>query len=91
MRMALGASRGNVHLLICRQGYTAVCAGLAIGLGLTMVLLRVLREAVPGLEEENAASLTVSLIVVSLAAALACWLPARRAATIDPVVALREE
>jgi putative ABC transport system permease protein len=91
LRMALGASRGNVHRLIFRQGFTAVFAGLVIGIGLTMVLLRVLRGIVTGLEASKVATLLTSITVVSLAAAIACWLPARRAAKVDPMVALRYE
>jgi predicted permease len=91
LRMALGASRGNVHRLIFRQGFTAVFAGLVIGIGLTMVLLRVLRGMVAGLEVSNGATLLISITVVALAAVIACWLPARRAAKVDPMVALRYE
>jgi predicted permease len=91
LRMALGASRRNVHGLIFRQGFTAVFAGLVIGIGLTMILLRVLRGMVAGLEASNSAILVTSIAVVSLAAAIACWLPARRAAKVDPMVALRYE
>jgi len=91
LRMALGASRSNVHRLIFRQGFTSVFAGLVIGIGLTMVLLRVLRGVVAGLEASNLATLVISVAIVSLAAATACWLPARRAAKVDPMVALRYE
>ncbi len=91
LRMALGASRDNVHRLIFRQGFTAVFAGVVIGIGLTLVLLRVLRGIVAGLETSNAATLVTSVAVVSLAAAIASWLPARRAAKVDPLVALRYE
>jgi putative ABC transport system permease protein len=91
LRMALGASRGNVHRLIFRQGFTAVFAGLVIGIGLTMVLLRVLRGMVAGLEVSNGATLLISITVVALAVVIACWLPARRAAKVDPMVALRYE
>jgi len=91
LRMALGASRDNVQGLIFRQGFAAVFAGLLIGIGLVIVLLRVLRGIVAGLEASNATTLVISVAVVSLAAAIACWLPARRAAKVDPMVALRYE
>ena len=91
LRMALGASRGTVHRLIFRQGFTAVFAGLAIGTGLSLIVLRVLRGIVAGLEASNATALGVSIAVVSLAAAIACWVPARRAAKVDPMEALRYE
>jgi predicted permease len=91
LRMALGASRGNVHGLIFRQGFTAVFVGLAIGICMTVALLRVLRGMVAGLEGTNPTTLVISIAVVCVAAATACWLPARRAAKIDPLVALRYE
>jgi predicted permease len=91
LRIALGASGRNVHGLIFRQGFTAVLAGLVIGIGLTIVLLRVLRGIVAGLERTNPITLVISIAVVCLAGATACWLPSRRATKVDPMVALRYE
>jgi ABC-type antimicrobial peptide transport system permease subunit len=88
--MALGATPGNVLALVFRQGFFAAATGLATGLSFTMVLIRVLRGMLAGLESGtfNHASLAVTL--VSLTAAIACWLPARRAARIEPMSALRQ-
>jgi len=90
VRMALGATPGNVLALVFRQGFVTAATGLALGLSFTMVLIRVLRGMLAGLESGtfNHASLAVTL--VSLTAAIACWLPARRAARIEPVSALRQ-
>ena len=81
----------SVQRLIFRQGFTAVFLGLAIGIGLTLALLRIFSGVVAGLETSHAATLAVSIALVSLAAAIACWIPARRAAEVDPVVGLRYE
>jgi predicted permease len=90
VRMALGATPGNVLALVFRQGFLTAATGLVIGLSFTMVLIRVLRGMLAGLESGtfNHGSLAVTL--VSLTAAIACWLPARRAARIEPMSALRQ-
>ena len=91
VRMALGASRGKVHLLIFRQGLSPVVLGGAIGIALSTVLLRVLHGVIGDLGSGNAKMFWVSSVVALLAAAIACWIPARRATKVDPMVALRYE
>jgi len=91
LRIALGASPGLVRILIFRQGFAAVSFGMVIGVGLTTVLLRVLRGMTPELGSNGATSFVVAIGLVAGAAATACWLPARRAAKVDPMVALRYE
>ena len=91
IRIVLGASRGKVHILIFRQAFAAVILGLMIGLGLTAALLRVLRGITPGLGSNYAMTFGIAIGLVSVAAASACYLPARRAAKVDPMVALRYE
>jgi len=91
IRMALGATPGAVHALVFRQGFVTVAAGLAAGLGLTLLLRRTLRGLLLGLESANPAHVWLAAGLVLLAALAACWAPARRATRIDPMAALREE
>jgi predicted permease len=91
LRLALGAHRGNVQLLILQQGLAVVAAGLITGCVLTLALLRVLRRVVAGLGFESWSQLAIPVFVVFVTAATACWMPARRAAKVEPMVALRYE
>lgn len=91
IRMALGATPGSVQSLIFQQGFLTVCIGLAMGLGLAVPLIRVLRGEIAGLGTGNTADMWVAACVVSLTAAAACWIPARRATRINPMDALRQE
>jgi predicted permease len=89
VRMALGAPRGSVLGMVLRQGLRLVLAGLAIGMGGAIVLTRVMTTLLFGVEPTDALTfLAVSMVLVSVAAA-ACLIPARRAASVDPMVALR--
>ncbi len=91
LRMALGATPGNVEALVFRQGMLTVAIGLAAGAGLTLFLMRLMRGALPGLKAGNPAAMALAAGLVLVIAALACWAPARRATRIDPMSALREE
>jgi putative ABC transport system permease protein len=86
----LGASPGKVQILVFRQGFATVNLGLTIGIGLTAVLLRVHRFT-PGLDSPDITTFVIATTLVSVAAATACCIPARRAAKVDPMVALRRE
>jgi predicted permease len=89
VRMALGAGRANVLTMVLKQGLGLVLAGLAIGMAGALVLTRVLTTLLFGIEPTDALTfLMVSTVLVAVAAA-ACIIPARRAASIDPMVALR--
>jgi putative ABC transport system permease protein len=91
IRMALGARRDDVLGLVLRQGMAPVLAGLALGLGGAAVASRVLRGllyGVGGIDPITYAGVAAFLAAVAL---LASYLPARRAALADPVVALRNE
>jgi predicted permease len=91
VRMALGATPGNVLALVFRQSFFNAATGLAIGLGFTIVLMRVLRGVLVGLESDTYGHVSIAVSLVSLTAAIACWFPAWRASKIEPMSALRQE
>jgi predicted permease len=91
IRGAIGASRGQIVALILRQGMGKTGVGLVLGLGGAFYLSRFLRSMLFDVEAADPLSyIVVSLLLLSVAL-LASWLPARRAAKIDPMVALRVE
>jgi ABC-type antimicrobial peptide transport system permease subunit len=91
IRMALGAQQGQVLRLIMRQGFLPAAAGVAAGVALALVFMRFLESllfAVRPVDPVTFACVAFLLMLVSL---VACYLPARRAMRVDPVVALRYE
>ena len=91
IRMALGAGGGDVLKLILRNGLALTAGGVVIGLAAAFVLTRLLAVLLFGVQPTDALTFaTVSLAIVT-AALVACYLPARRAAKVDPLVALRYE
>jgi putative ABC transport system permease protein len=91
LRMALGASRGRVLLLILAHGAGLTLMGVVIGLVATFLVTRYLSSLlfnVPPYDPMTLAGVVAALAIISLCA---CYLPARRATLIDPMVALREE
>jgi putative ABC transport system permease protein len=91
IRMAVGARRGEVLALVIRRGMSLAVAGAAIGLGAALLLTRLMRALLYGVNPDDPAILAgVSLLLVFIAL-VACIVPARRAAGIDPVQALRNE
>jgi len=91
IRLALGASRSSVSLLVLRQGATAVLAGIIAGLLAALTLTRVVRNML--IETSATDPLTFLTVTVLLAAVglWACYVPARRAMAVDPIAALRCE
>ena len=91
IRMAIGAQRGDVVGMVLRQGMLVTMAGVIIGAGASFatnqLLSTILYRVKPG-DPITLASVTALLVLVALAA---CYLPARRATRVDPLVALREE
>lgn len=90
VRMALGAGEGRVALFILRQGMTVVLIGVVVGLGLAFALGRMLSRFLYGISGSDLVSMTSASLVLILVAFIACYLPARSASHVDPLVALRE-
>ncbi len=91
IRMALGAERGDVVKMVVGQGLRLVLIGVAIGIAGALALTRFLSSLLYGVKPTDPLTfVAVSLILIAVAL-LACYIPARRAAKIDPMVALRYE
>jgi predicted permease len=91
VRMALGASGSDVTRMVLRDSLWMLGAGVLVGLPCAWAVGRFLRTALFGLEPLDPMTTTFSLLALLAVALLAAWLPARRAARIDPMTALREE
>jgi putative ABC transport system permease protein len=92
IRMALGAKRRDVLRLVITAGLRLVAAGVAIGLIVTLLLGRLIEaELWRGVKSYDPATLTAMALLLVATGVLACWIPARRAARVDPMVALRYE
>lgn len=91
VRFALGAKVRDLLRLVVGQGMKLVVAGLALGVAGSLTLTRVLRGFLFGVQPTDPATFGAVALLLAVVGALACWLPARRAAKIDPVVALRAE
>src|SRR5262245_6388754 len=90
VRMALGASRGDVLRLVIRQGMTLTIIGIAIGLGTAFLLTRALKGMLFGVSATDPLTFTLIAALNVRMALLACYIPARRAAKVDPMIALRQ-
>jgi putative ABC transport system permease protein len=91
VRMALGARRSDVIRLIMASGLRMALAGLGIGLTGAIALGRLMHSTLYGVQIADLSSLTAVAVLFLAVALLACWVPARRSAAIDPMQALRNE
>jgi predicted lysophospholipase L1 biosynthesis ABC-type transport system permease subunit len=92
IRMALGAERANVLRLVIIEGLRLVLAGVAVGLVVSLLLGRAVEAQLwPGVKPYDPATLASTVLLLLATSVLACWIPARRAARVDPMVALRYE
>jgi len=91
LRMALGAREGDVMKMVVRRGMALAGAGVAIGLIASYALTRLMKTLLFGVSATDPLTFTVIALSLAIVALLACWIPARRAAKVDPMIALRCE
>jgi putative ABC transport system permease protein len=91
VRIAMGAERRSILALVLGSGLKLIATGLLIGTGVALALGKVLRSYLFGIEPTDPVTFVVVALLFTGVALLACYLPARRAAAVDPMVALRNE
>ena len=91
VRVALGARSADVLTMILGQGLRTILIGVAIGLAGSLALTRTMESLLFGVTATDPLTFAAVILLLVAAALLACYIPARRAAKIDPMVALRYE
>jgi putative ABC transport system permease protein len=91
VRIALGANRRNILALVLKKGMSLTLLGVAIGLAVSFALTRLMSSLLFGVNASDPLTFVVVPLLLSLVALLACWIPARRATKVDPMIALRYE
>jgi putative ABC transport system permease protein len=91
LRLAMGASPGDIRGLVLREGLSPAAGGIVLGIAVSLASGRLLANLLFQVRPADPVVLAPVIVVLVLAALAACWMPARRAARVDPVVALRTE
>jgi predicted permease len=91
IRIALGAGKGAIFRQVLQKGFILTIAGLSVGVVASLFLTRFLRVMLFGVESSDLLTFATVAVVLSVVALFACYLPARRAAAVDPIQALRTE
>ncbi|MEK7833887.1 MAG: FtsX-like permease family protein, partial [Acidobacteriota bacterium] len=91
VRLALGAKAGNIFTMVLKRGLTLVGIGVAIGLAASFALTRLLQSLLFEVSATDPATYSVIVLLLLVVSLVACWIPARRATKVDPMIALRCE
>ena len=91
IRKALGATHGNIMGMVLREGLLLTMVGLIIGLAMGLAVAKIAARLLYGISPIDPASIVVTVALLGTASLLASCIPARRAARLDPMVALRHE
>jgi len=91
VRLALGAKRGSVEVMIVRQGGVVALVGIVVGLGTALATSRLIGSLLYGISPRDPGVFAATAATLLAVALLACWLPARRAARLSPLDALRTD
>ncbi len=91
IRVAIGASSPDIFRFVFRHGMAPVSIGLALGLAASLAANRVVQAQLVGVSPGDPAMLIAATTTLLVSAGLACWIPARRAARVDPIAALKHE
>ena len=91
LRMAIGAGAGNVRAMVLRRGLRPILLGLAVGLGGALAVGRLIESLLFGVSSRDPMTFGVTALLLVAVGLAACYLPARRAASLSPSIALRHE
>jgi putative ABC transport system permease protein len=91
LRLAIGATAGDIRWLVFRQGVLTVGLGLVIGVAISLFVNRMLVSSLVQISPSDPATYAMVCTVLITSTALGCWLPARRAMRLDPVIALQQQ
>jgi putative ABC transport system permease protein len=91
IRMALGARAVDVFRIVLRQGFGLIACGVVLGLAVSLAVTRLLASFLYGIRATDPITFAAIPIILAIVAGIACYIPARRATKVDPLIALKYE